>query len=110
MAKRDAALPHKTLDLLVLRCLARGANHGYGILAHIHEVSQNLLRVEEGSLYPALHRLEQAGLLSAQWRASANNRQAKFYSLTRKGRRQLADEQRKWARANEGIARVMKYA
>jgi PadR family transcriptional regulator PadR len=110
MAKTDPALPHGTLDLLVLRTLARGANHGYGILCRVHEASNNLLRVEEGSLYPALHRLEQAGFLHAEWRVTDNNRRAKVYSLTASGRRQLAEEQRKWTRVAEGVARVLQFA
>jgi transcriptional regulator len=109
MAKSDPALPHGTLDLLVLRTLARGANHGYGILLHVHEASNHLLRIEEGSLYPALHRLEQAGLLEAEWRASDNKRRARYYSLTRKGRRQLAEEQRQWERVAEGVVRVLQF-
>jgi transcriptional regulator len=107
MAKRTNALPHGTLDLLVLRTLAQGAQHGYGILSHVQEASGQLLRLEEGSLYPALHRLEQAGMLSADWRISENNRRAKYYSLTPKGRRQLADEQRTWELMAEGVARVL---
>ena len=110
MAKSDPALPHGTLDLLVLRTLASGENHGYGILARVHEASSNLLRVEEGSLYPALHRLEQAGLLASDWRVSDNNRRARYYALTRKGRRQLAEEQRNWERVAEGVARVLQFA
>src|SRR5688500_18546824 len=101
MAKAYRALPHGALDLLVLRTLARGANHGYGVLLHVHEASNNLLRIEEGSLYPALHRLETSGLLKAEWRISDNNRRAKYYSLTTKGRRQLTDEQRKWEQVAE---------
>lgn len=110
MAKAHPALPHGTLDLLVLRTLVRGANHGYGILLHVHETSNNLLRIEEGSLYPALHRLETSGLLTAAWRISDNNRRAKYYNLTTKGRRQLADEQRKWEQVAEGVARVLQSA
>jgi PadR family transcriptional regulator, regulatory protein PadR len=110
MAKTDPALPHGTLDLLLLRTLARGPNHGYGILLRVHEASNHLLRVEEGSLYPALHRLEQAGFLHADWRVTGNNRRAKVYSLTAAGRRQLAEEQRKWTRVAEGVARVLQFA
>jgi transcriptional regulator len=73
----------------------------------VQEASGQLLRLEEGSLYPALHRLEQAGMLSAEWRISENNRRAKYYSLTPKGRRQLADEQRTWELMAEGVARVL---
>jgi transcriptional regulator len=98
------------LDLLVLRTLSRGASHGYGILLHVHQASSHLLRVEEGSLYPALHRLEQAGLLKAEWRISENNRRGKYYSLTRAGRRRLAEEQRTWELMAEGVSRVLRFA
>ena len=98
------------LDLLVLRTLAGGAKHGYGILLQVHEASNNLLRIEEGSLYPALHRLETTGLLEAEWRVSENNRRAKYYSLTTKGRRQLAEERRRWELMAEGVARVLQFA
>jgi transcriptional regulator len=110
MARTASALPHAALDLLILRTLLNGPQHGYGILLRIHECSSQLLRVEEGSLYPALHRLEQAGALSAEWRASENNRRAKFYGLTAKGRKQLAAEQRQWEHVVEGIARVLRLA
>jgi len=105
-----SALPQRALDLLVLKTLARGANHGYGILLHVHDASANLLRVEEGSLYPALHRLEQAGLLKAEWRTSENNRRAKYYTLTTKGRKQLAAEQRNWERVATGVSRVLQFS
>jgi transcriptional regulator len=110
MSKAEPALPYAMLDLLILRILAGGAQHGYGILVRVHETSSQLLRVEEGSLYPALHRLEQSGALSAEWRPSENNRRAKYYSLTARGRKQLADEQRHWERVAEGVARVLRYA
>jgi transcriptional regulator len=109
MAKSSPALLHGTLDLLVLRTLARGPSHGYGILVHVHAASQHLLRIEEGSLYPALHRLEQAGLLKSEWRLSDNGRRARYYSLTRKGTRQLAEEQRNWERVAEGVGRVLQF-
>jgi transcriptional regulator len=102
-------LPHRTLDLLILRTLVSAPQHGYGILLRIHDSSSHLLRVEEGSLYPALHRLEQAGALAAEWRTSENNRRAKFYSLTSKGKKQLAHEQRQWERVAEGVARVLRF-
>ena len=110
MAKTDPALPHGTLDLLVLRTLASGPRHGYGILLQIHEASNNLLRIEEGSLYPALHRLETTGFLKAEWTVSENGRRAKYYSLTTKGRRQLAEEERNWQRVAEGVSRVLRFA
>jgi PadR family transcriptional regulator PadR len=110
MARTGSALPHATLDLLILRTLVNGPQHGYGILLRIHECSSQLLRVEEGSLYPALHRLEQAGALSAEWRVSENNRRAKFYGLTARGRKLLGQEQRQWEQVVEGIARVLRLA
>ena len=110
MSQGSSTLPYGTLDLLVLRTLAAGARHGYGILLQIHQASNNLLRIEEGSLYPALHRLETSGLLKAEWMTSDNNRRAKYYSLTAKGRRQLAEAERNWERVAEGISRVLKFA
>jgi len=100
-----------TLALLVLRTLAtNGRLHGYAITAHIHTVSRDLLRVEEGSLYPALHRLEQQGWLRSSWGQTERNREARFYELTPKGRKQLEAEQESWTRLAEGVARVLKYA
>jgi transcriptional regulator len=99
-----------TLDMLVLRTLAAGAMHGWGIAERIHQISEEVLRVEEGSLYPALHRLEVGGYLAAEWRASENNRRAKYYSLTALGKRQLSEEKEKWARLSAAIARVMEMA
>jgi PadR family transcriptional regulator, regulatory protein PadR len=110
MSKGSPSLPYGTLDLLVLRTLVGGPRHGYGILLQIHEASSNLLRIEEGSLYPALHRLETSGLLKAEWMMSENNRRAKFYSLTAKGRRQLAEEERNWERVADGVSRVLRFA
>jgi len=100
-----------TLDLLVLKTLAsRGPMHGYGITLHIDEISQEILRLEEGSLYPALHRMTQAGWLRPEWGASENNRRARYYSITPKGRRQLADEEKNWAQLTEAVARVLRFA
>jgi PadR family transcriptional regulator, regulatory protein PadR len=110
MGQGSPSLPYGALDLLVLRTLAGGPRHGYGILLLIHEASNNLLRIEEGSLYPALHRLATSGLLKSEWTTSDNNRRAKYYSLTAKGRRQLAEEERNWARVAEGISRVLRFA
>ena len=100
-----------TLALLVLKTLdAQGPIPGYAITAHIQRVSSDLLRVEEGSLYPALHRMEQAGWVRASWGTTDKNREARFYSLTALGRRQLAEEQESWARLTEGVRRVLRYA
>ena len=110
MSTASPSLPYGTLDLLVLRTLAGAPRHGYGILLQIHEASNRLLRIEEGSLYPALHRLETTGLLKAEWAMSDNKRRAKYYSLTAKGRRQLATEERNWACVAEGVSRVLRFA
>ena len=100
-----------TLDLLVLKTLAsRGPMHGYGITLHIEQISQEILRLEEGSLYPALHRMTQAGWLRSEWGASENNRRARYYSITAAGRRQLADEEKNWAQLTEAVARVLRFA
>ena len=100
-----------TLALLVLKTLATGKRmHGYAITAHIQAVSTQLLRVEEGSLYPALHRMEQQGWVKAEWGVTEKNREARFYSLTAAGRKQLAQEEESWKRLTEGVARVVGYA
>ncbi|HXW05420.1 MAG TPA: PadR family transcriptional regulator [Vicinamibacterales bacterium] len=96
-----------TLDLLILRTLAGGPRHGWGISQSIQAVSGDVLQVNQGSLYPALHRLEQQGLIEAEWGSSENNRQARFYQLTRAGRRQLAEETRNWERLSGAVARVL---
>jgi PadR family transcriptional regulator, regulatory protein PadR len=99
-----------TLALLVLRTLSvAGPLHGYAITAHIQRVSADRLRVEEGSLYPALHRMEQDGWLRSSWATTEKNREARFYELTPKGRRQLGAEQESWSRLTEGVARVLQY-
>jgi transcriptional regulator len=100
-----------TLDLLVLKTLAaRGPLHGYAVTSRIQQASAELLRVEEGSLYPALHRMEQAGWVRAAWGVTEKNREARFYSVTAKGRKQLAAEQESWAKLTEGVRRVLRYA
>ena len=96
-----------TLDLLVLKTLARGPMHGFGIAVHIQQVSDEVLRVEEGSLYPALHRIEQAGWISSEWGTSDNNRRAKYYSLTAAGRKELGAEAREWDRLYAAIGRIL---
>jgi PadR family transcriptional regulator PadR len=100
-----------TLELLVLKTLdARGPLHGYAITARIQQTSAELLRVEEGSLYPALHRMEQSSWVRGSWGVTEKNRDARFYSITAAGRKQLAAEQESWARLTEGVRRVMRYA
>ena len=96
-----------TLDMLVLKALSRGRAHGYAIAEWIHQTSADVLRVEEGALYPALHRLELRGLLSSEWGVSENNRRAKYYSLTPAGQKRLADETEQWDRLSTAIAKVM---
>ena len=96
-----------TLDLVVLRTLALGPMHGYGISQRIQQISRDVLRVNQGSLYPALLRLEQQGWIASEWGTSDNNRRARFYSLTRGGRRQLQAETERWARFSEAIGRLL---
>lgn len=99
-----------TLDMLILKTLIRGPMHGYAVVEFIQQTSEDVLRVEEGALYPALHRLELRGLLSAEWGISENNRRAKYYRLTAAGRRQLADEAARWQRMAAAIALIMESA
>lgn len=99
-----------TLDLLILKALARGAMHGYGVAEWIHQTSDEILRVEEGALYPALHRLELRGLLDSEWGFSDNNRRAKYYSLTAAGRKQLSEETEFWRRMSGAVARILQTA
>jgi PadR family transcriptional regulator, regulatory protein PadR len=99
-----------TLDLLVLKTLSLGPQHGYGIAAHVQQASDNLLRMEEGSLYPALHRMEQAGWISASWEMTPNNRRARVYRLTRAGQKRLSEEQAKWDRLTDGVGKVLRFA
>lgn len=108
MAARRNDILQGTLALLVLQTLASGRMmHGYAITAHIHRISDQLLRVEEGSLYPALHRMEQDGWVRPEWRKTEKNRDARFYSITSKGRQQLEREQQSWQRLTKGVARVL---
>ena len=99
-----------TLALLILKTLAsRGPLHGYALTSHIHSISKELLRVEEGSLYPALHRMEQQGWLRAEWGITDKRREARFYVITAKGMKQLAEEEASWAKLSEGVRRVLRY-
>jgi PadR family transcriptional regulator len=97
----------RTLDLLILSRLARGAMHGFGIADYLHQISDEVLRIEEGSLYPALHRLEAEGLIESEWGISDNNRRARFYSLTPKGRKQITVDVANWRRLVTVINRVI---
>jgi transcriptional regulator len=110
MAKHKNDILQGTLALLVLKTLEQGPMHGWGITLHIQQISNEVLRVEEGSLYPALHRMEQEGWIGAEWRASENNRRARYYRLTSKGRRQLAEEEQSWQRLTEAVAAVLNFA
>jgi PadR family transcriptional regulator PadR len=96
-----------TVEMLILKALARAPMHGYGVGEWIEQASHEVLKVEEGALYPALHRLELRGLLSAKWGSSENNRRAKFYQLTAEGRRRLDAESSRWARLSAAVAFVM---
>ncbi len=99
-----------TLDLLILKTLDRGRQHGYGIALHIERVSDDLLRVEEGSLYPALHRMEQSGWIRAEWDLTGNSRRARFYEITSTGREHLAEVEGNWSRLTDAVARVLRFA
>ena len=99
-----------TLDMLILQVVALGPIHGYGISQRIRQISKDVLQVQQGSLYPALHRLEKRGWLNSAWRESENGRQAKFYKLSPKGRKQLAEEQLTWQRLTGAIALILRTA
>lgn len=108
MAMKDIDLLQGTLDLLILKTLSSEPLHGYRIAARIQQLSDEVLRIEEGSLYPALYRLEQKGLIQSEWGVSDNNRKAKFYKLTRKGRGEMERENESWERLSRAVARVLK--
>jgi PadR family transcriptional regulator, regulatory protein PadR len=111
MGKRSGDKLQGTLDLLVLKCLAsRGRMHGYGITVHIQENSGEGLEVEEGSLYPALHRMEQDGWIRAEWGRSENKRRARYYSITPAGRKQLAAEEQRWEELSLAVNRFLRFA
>jgi len=110
MNKLKTDLLQGTLDLMVLRVLEAGDNHGWGISQRIQQISQDVLRINQGSLYPSLHRLEAQGLIDSEWGSSDNNRRAKYYRLTRAGRRALAEETDNWIRISEAIGRVLETA
>jgi PadR family transcriptional regulator PadR len=107
MQRRDT--PQATLELLVLKTLARGPNHGFGVALHIEQSSDDLLRVQEGSLYPALHRLEKEGLIQAEWKVTEKGRRARVYRLTRAGRTRLARSERSWAALSEAVNKVLRF-
>ncbi len=103
----DAALLPGTLDLLILKAASLGPLHGYGVLLRIEQISGGALQIEQGALYPALHRLEHQGLLATEWGTSENNRRAKFYSITKSGKKQLDRETENWKRISGVIGRVL---
>ena len=103
-------LPQGTLDLLILRVVALGSIHGYAIAQRIQQISRDVLHVQQGSLYPALHRLENKDLLAADWRETDTGREAKFYRLTAKGRQQLKNETESWGRLTEAVALILRHA
>jgi len=110
MTDQGIDLPQGTLDLLILRTLSLGPNHGWAISERIHQISSKVLQVQQGSLYPALHRLERRGWIKARWGASDNNRRAKYYELTTKGRKQLEAEKSQWKKLSAAVAQVLEGA
>ena len=102
--------PQAALELLILETLRRGPNHGFGVALAIEQSSTGLLRVEEGSLYPALHRLQKAGLIEAEWQTTTNRRRARIYRLTAAGRKRLKQVEKTWAALSEGVRRVLGWA
>jgi PadR family transcriptional regulator len=100
-------LPQGTLDLLILRTLSLGPQHGWAISERIHQVSASVLQIQQGSLYPALHRLERRGWIKARWGTSDNNRRAKFYELTKAGQKQLATEKSEWKKLTTAVTQVL---
>ncbi len=108
MGEEKLDLPQGTLDLLILKALSLGPMHGWAISERIHDVSRETLQIPQGSLYPALHRLERRGWIRAEWGASDNNRKAKYYELTKVGRKQLAAEADDWARLTAAVALVLR--
>lgn len=103
-------LPQGTLDLLILRTLLVGAQHGWAISERVQQVSSDVLRIQQGSLYPALHRLERRGWIQAEWGTSENNRRAKYYELTRAGKKQLEKEEKSWRKLAAAVAQVLEGA
>ena len=103
------ATAQNTLDLLILKTLDRGPNHGFGVTSHIQKASEGLLRIEEGSLYPALHRLERQKLISGDWAISENGRRARYYALTDAGRKRLKEHEGQWSSLSLGVGRVLEF-
>src|SRR5579872_1225381 len=110
MGRENVDLPQGTLDLLILRTLSLGPLHGWAVSERIQQISSDVLRVQQGSLYPALHRLERRGWIKARWGASENNRKAKFYELTQAGRRELKVEQHDWNKLTAAVRQILETA
>ena len=110
MTRARTDLMQGTLELLILKTLARDPMHGYGIAQRIHQAVDDLLKVEDGSLYPALYRMEERGWISSEWGVSDNNRRAKFYRLTKAGRKRLEGERANWERVSRAVARILETA
>jgi PadR family transcriptional regulator PadR len=107
MTNPKSDLPQGTLDMLVLKAVALGPLHGYGIAQRLQQLSRDVVQVQQGSLYPALHRLENKGLLASEWKDSDTGREAKFYRLTKKGRQAMGDEEANWQRLTEAIGLIL---
>jgi len=105
--RKKPDLPQGTLDLLVLKSLSLGSMHGYGIAQRIRQLAEEMLQIEEGTLYPAVHRIEQKGWITAEWGVSGNNRRARYYSRTTEGRAQLEQEERQWEYLSLAVAKVL---
>jgi transcriptional regulator len=110
MANARTDLMQGTLELMILKTLSRDSMHGYGVAQRIHEAADDLLKIEDGSLYPALYRMEERGWITSEWGVSENNRRAKFYKLTRAGRKQLDAESANWERVSQAITRILQIA
>jgi len=110
MTNARTDLMQGTLELLILKTLERESMHGYGIVQRIHEASEDLLKVEDGSLYPALYRMEERGWIQSEWGLSENNRRAKFYKLTKRGRKQLEAECANWERVSQAMTKILQIA
>ena len=110
MADRGISLPQGTLDLLILRTLALEPQHGWAISERVQQISKDVLQIQQGSLYPALHRLERRGWVKAHWGTSDNNRRAKYYELTQSGRKQLEAEKTAWRKLTAAVAQILETA
>ena len=110
MADKKTDLLQGTLDMLILKTLALESTHGYGVAQRIQQISNDVLQIQQGSLYPALYRLERRGWIEAKWGESENNRRARFYSLTKEGKKRLGEETSEWERLVEAVSRVLQTA